>query len=170
VPEHQFYSHLPSPIGELLLVSNGEAMTGMYMHWDQHSPERADGWQRDDSLLAPARDQLSAYFAGELFDFDLPLAPQGTEFQRRVWNELRGIPFGSTISYMQLARRIGRPSAARAVGAANGRNPISIIVPCHRVIGANGTLVGYGGGLERKQWLLRHEAAAVACGTYSLAR
>jgi methylated-DNA-[protein]-cysteine S-methyltransferase len=163
VRESHFYSQVSSPIGDLLLVSNGEALTGVYMQ-GHHPLEGEDGWRRDDALLEPAREQLRAYFAGRLFDFDLPLAPQGTAFQRRVWHELRGIPFGSTVSYAEIARRLGQPTAVRAVGAANGRNPIAIIVPCHRVIGANGTLVGYGGGLERKQWLLRHEAAAVASG------
>jgi methylated-DNA-[protein]-cysteine S-methyltransferase len=152
---------MSSPIGDLLLVSNGEALTSVYM--EGHSaPEGEAGWRRDDALLEPAREQLRAYFAGRLFEFDLPLVPQGTVFQRRVWSELRGIPFGSTVSYAEIARRLGQPTAVRAVGAANGRNPIAIIVPCHRVIGANGTLVGYGGGLDRKQWLLRHEAATVA--------
>ena len=112
--------------------------------------------------LAVACRQLDAYFAGKLTNFDLPLAPPGTAFQRRVWHELCRIPFGQTISYGEQARRVGKKGAARAVGAANGRNPIAIIVPCHRVIGANGTLTGYGGGLDRKEWLLRHERAA-AC-------
>ena len=111
--------------------------------------------------FATVRDQLRAYFAGELLEFELPLRMKGTEFQRLVWKELTNIPFGTTISYAEQARRIGRPGAARAVGAANGRNPISIVVPCHRVIGANGTLTGYGGGLDRKQWLLDHEAILI---------
>jgi methylated-DNA-[protein]-cysteine S-methyltransferase len=152
---------MSSPIGELLLVSNGEALTGVYMQDEERGPEAGDGWQRDDVLLEPVREQLHAYFAGRLFEFDLPLAPQGTAFQRRVWHELLGIPFGRTVSYAEIARRLGQPTAVRAVGAANGRNPIAIIVPCHRVIGANGTLVGYGGGLDRKEWLLRHEAAGI---------
>jgi methylated-DNA-[protein]-cysteine S-methyltransferase len=106
------------------------------------------------------REQLDAYFAGELGAFDLDVDPQGTPFQRRVWDELRRIPFGETISYSELARRLGDPKLVRAVGVANGRNPISIVIPCHRVIGADGSLVGYGGGLERKRWLLEHEAVA----------
>jgi methylated-DNA-[protein]-cysteine S-methyltransferase len=162
VLEQKFYTSIPTPIGELVLVSNGAALTGVYMQCHQRGPEFGDEWRRDDVLLGPARDQLRAFFEGELFDFDLPLAPQGTEFQRRVWHELRRIPFGHMISYAELARRLGQPTATRAVGAANGRNPISIIVPCHRVIGADGTLTGYGGGLDRKQWLLRHEAAVLA--------
>lgn len=109
-------------------------------------------------MLALAARQLDEYFAGERREFDLPLAPRGTGFQERVWRALLAIPFGVTRSYGELARTIGRPSASRAVGAANGKNPIAIIVPCHRVIGANGTLTGYGGGLPIKRWLLEHEA------------
>ena len=160
--EHEYYSHLPSPIGELLLVSNGAALTGIFIEPHPRGPEGEATWRREDDLHRAAREQLLAYFAGERFDFDLPLAPRGTDFQQRVWRELRRIPYGSTLSYGGLALRLGQATAARAVGAANGRNPLSIIVPCHRVIGANGTLTGYGGGLERKQWLLRHETATLA--------
>ena len=117
-------------------------------------------WRRDDAALAGTREQLEAYFAGELRDLDLKLAPRGTPFQQRVWAELTKIAYGETISYSELARRLGDPKLVRAVGVANGRNPISIVIPCHRVIGADGTLVGYGGGLERKRWLLDHEAVA----------
>jgi methylated-DNA-[protein]-cysteine S-methyltransferase len=152
------YCRLPSPIGELLLTTDGDALTGVHM--EPH--EVRDGWRRDDALLGPAAEQVRAYFAGELRDFDLRLAPEGTDFQRRVWEALRAIPFGETISYGELARRLGRPTASRAVGAANGRNPIAIVVPCHRVIGADGTLTGYGGGLDRKRWLLRHEESVLA--------
>ncbi|MBI4564737.1 MAG: methylated-DNA--[protein]-cysteine S-methyltransferase [Planctomycetes bacterium] len=120
------------------------------------------GLRRDDRRLAEARRQLRAYFAGELREFRLSLALQGTPFQRRVWAGLQTIPYGETISYAELARRIGRPKAGRAVGGANHRNPIAIIVPCHRVIGADGTLVGYGGGLERKKTLLALEARVAA--------
>src|SRR4051794_29227258 len=115
-----FYRHLPSPIGKLLLTSDGTALTGLYM--EPHTIE--PGWQRDDALLQPVADQLAAYFAGERRDFDFPLTLAGTPFQRRVWAALRAIPFGATISYGELARRIGSPTASRAVGAANGRNPI----------------------------------------------
>lgn len=108
-------------------------------------------------MLARAAAQLAAYFAGERRDFDLPLAPQGTPFQQRVWDALLAIPYGAVRSYGDVARAIGRPAASRAVGAANGRNPIAIIVPCHRVIGASGQLTGYGGGLPTKRWLLEHE-------------
>lgn len=140
-----------SPIGPLRLTSNGEALTGLYMV-DQGGP-RSDG----DAVLAEAERQLEGYFAGELRGFDLPLAPSGTEFQLQVWGELLNIPYGATISYGELARRVGDPKGARAVGAANGQNPISIIIPCHRVIGANGSLIGYGGGLDRKRFLLELE-------------
>jgi methylated-DNA-[protein]-cysteine S-methyltransferase len=115
-------------------------------------------WQRDPEKFQDVSAQLTAYFAGDLREFDLPLAAPGTDFQRRVWRELMQIPFGRSISYGELARRIGKPAASRAVGRANGQNPISIIVPCHRVIGADGTLTGYGAGLDRKRWLLDHEA------------
>jgi methylated-DNA-[protein]-cysteine S-methyltransferase len=152
-----FYSSMRSPIGELTLTTDGDAVTGVYMHRQKHGPQRDRGWKRDDAMLDTVREQLQAYFDGKLKDFDLSLAPQGTQFQQRVWRALRDIPYGETISYGELARRIGQPNASRAVGLANGRNPISIVVPCHRVIGADGTLTGYGGGLERKRWLLAHE-------------
>jgi methylated-DNA-[protein]-cysteine S-methyltransferase len=152
-----FYVYLPSPIGSLLLVSNGEALTGLYMTDHVNGLQPQPDWRRDESCFESACEQLSAYFAKELREFDLPLAAAGTEFQMKVWHELRRIPFGETIAYGDLARRIDLPAASRAVGRANGQNPISIIVPCHRVIGANGTLTGYGGGLERKRWLLEHE-------------
>ncbi|MDX2092832.1 MAG: methylated-DNA--[protein]-cysteine S-methyltransferase [Kofleriaceae bacterium] len=116
-----------------------------------------DGDVRDTPVLKTTAKQLGEYFRGDRFDFDLPLAMEGTSFQQRVWQELAKIPFAATWSYGQLAKAIGKPSASRAVGAANGRNPISIIVPCHRVIGANGSLTGYGGGMKAKQWLLAHE-------------
>ena len=151
------YDVMDSPIGQLLLTSNGDALTGLYMDPHLRGPRPGGGWRRDPTALRNARQQLQAYFGRELFAFDLPLAPAGTEFQRRVWKALCTIPFGQTISYGEQARRVGNGAAARAVGAANGRNPISIIVPCHRVIGADGSLTGYGGGLPRKRWLLEHE-------------
>jgi methylated-DNA-[protein]-cysteine S-methyltransferase len=153
---HSVYS---SPIGDLLLTSDGEALTGLYMcqHKGRPAPGPEPGCRRDDSALRSVREQLAAYFGGDLRDFDLPLRMPGTPFQRLVWAGLRAIPYGSTVSYAELALRIGRPGASRAVGSANGRNPISIVVPCHRVIAADGTLGGYGGGLDRKEWLLEHE-------------
>ena len=115
-------------------------------------------------MLARARQQLSEYLARTRTSFDLPLAPSGTAFQRRVWDALRAIPYGTTTSYGELARRLGDASATRAVGAANGKNPIPIIVPCHRVVGSRGELTGFGGGLDRKRWLLEHEGVALALG------
>jgi methylated-DNA-[protein]-cysteine S-methyltransferase len=122
-------------------------------------PAPAPDRHRDDDWFIEVAEQLSAYFSGTRSAFDLPLRLEGTEFQRRVWAQLQAIPYGETISYGDLAGRVGSPGAARACGLANGRNPVSIIVPCHRVIGANGQLTGYGGGLDRKTWLLDHEAA-----------
>ena len=153
-----YYSTLPTPIGDLLLTSDGAALTGVY--FEGHTPDPA--WQEDYDILREAREQLADYFAGTRTEFSLPLAPSGTPFQMRVWEGLNAIPFGSTISYGEQARRMDRPSASRAVGAANGRNPIPVVVPCHRVIGAGGSLTGFGGGLERKRWLLDHEAAVLA--------
>lgn len=153
-----YFSKMNSPIGELLLVGNGAALTQLLMlNQKYYGSETQQDWRRDDALFRAAREQLEAYFAGELRIFDLPLAPAGTAFQQKVWRALRDIPFGQTESYGALAKRIDAPKASRAVGMANGHNPISIIVPCHRVIGANGNLTGYGGGIERKRWLLEHE-------------
>jgi methylated-DNA-[protein]-cysteine S-methyltransferase len=156
------YCHeIASPIGTLLLVSNGNALTGLYMTDHQGGPQPSANWQRDDRKFDVVCGELAAYFDGALHDFSIALEPRGTVFQKQVWNELRRIPYGETISYGELARRIGQPGASRAVGRANGQNPISIIVPCHRVIGADGTLTGYGGGLDRKQRLLELERAAI---------
>ncbi len=159
------YTRCGSPIGELLLVGDGHALHGLYMT-DGRRPVRIDcSWQRDDQAFAAVCSQLAEYFAGERTLFDVPLAMAGTPFQRRVWRELENIPYGETISYGELARRVEQPSAARAVGLANGRNPISVIVPCHRVIGANGSLTGYGGGMERKQTLLGLERGEARRGS-----
>ena len=153
------YDVVQTPIDRLVVASGGSAIVGVWMaNAEPHERQWADRCGRD-ALLDEARRQLTAYFAGRLRVFDLPLAPNGTEFQRRVWTELTKIPFGATISYADLARRVRNVAAVRAVGAANGRNPIPIIVPCHRVIGSDGSLTGFGGGLSRKQWLLRHEGA-----------
>jgi methylated-DNA-[protein]-cysteine S-methyltransferase len=148
---------IDSPIGELTLTSEEGMLTGIQMHEQKHRKEIPTTFRRDDRGLANAIEQLNAYFAGELHDFDLPTRMHGTEFQRQVWAALCEIPYGETISYGELARWVGNPKASRAVGLANGRNPVAIVVPCHRVIGANGSLTGYGGGLERKVWLLEHE-------------
>lgn len=143
-----------SPIGPLTLVATDGALTGVYMQQHEHRPVPESFGPADPAALTAAVEQLAAYFAGERRSFDLPIELRGTPFQRRVWAALREIPYGQTISYGQLAARIGQPTASRAVGLANGRNPISIVVPCHRVIGANGRLTGYGGGIERKRQLL----------------
>jgi len=153
------FTYLESPIGPLLLACDGTALTGLYMDVPGHSPRDLEDWVEDagaDPLPAAVR-QLNEYFAGTRREFDLPLRLEGTEFQRRVWRSLTQIRYGETLNYGELAKRIGNPNASRAVGLANGRNPISIMVPCHRVIGADGSLTGYGGGLERKRWLLAHE-------------
>jgi len=148
---------MDSPIGTLTLAAQDGRITGLHMDGADHAPTGQQSWRRDDSQFKEAVGQVEAYFAGELIDFDLPLQLDGTDFQRRVWKGLQGIPYGQTISYGELARRVGNAKACRAVGLANGRNPVAVIVPCHRVIGANGTLTGFGGGLDRKRWLLDHE-------------
>lgn len=150
-----FYTTMKTPIGEIRLLSDGRSLTGLYL--GNHGPKPDRDWQRGGGVVDKAEKQLREYFSGTRKDFDLPLAGEGTAFQKTVWKALCDIPYGETISYGELARRIGQPKAARAVGLANGSNPISIVVPCHRVIGANGTLTGYGGGLPRKKWLLEHE-------------
>ena len=148
-----------SPVGELLLTSAGGCLTGVYFEDHRHPPEDRVELAPDGTAFVRVITQLDEYFSGSRDRFDLPLAPAGTEFQQKVWNALLEIPFGATESYGDLAARLGDPKATRAVGLANGKNPISIIVPCHRVVGADGSLTGYGGGLERKRWLLVHEGA-----------
>ena len=152
---------IQSPLGVLQLFARGDELTGMHLQ-DQDVPS---GLARQESrvgrstpVLVRTAQQLAEYFAGTRTVFDLPLAPQGSGFQERVWHQLLAIPYGTTRSYGEIARAIGRPSASRAVGTANGANPIAIIVPCHRVIGQNGSLTGYAGGLPIKRWLLDHEA------------
>ncbi len=149
---------LESPIGELLLLGDEHALHGLYMQ-DGRKPIRiAPSWELSPQPFTNVASQLSEYFAGERFAFEVPLVMRGNRFECRVWRELQAIPYGETVSYGEIARRVGQPSAARAVGLANGRNPIAVIVPCHRVIGADGTLTGYGGGLERKRLLLELES------------
>lgn len=163
--DHRTHTVMESPIGPLTLVQEAGALTGLYMATQRHRPDEQTFGQRDDASFGEALEQLEAYFAGQLTEFDLPLAASGTPFQQTVWRALRDIPYGTTASYGELAGRIGSPAAARPVGLANGRNPIGIVVPCHRVIGASGDLTGYGGGLDRKRYLLDHErqvAAALA--------
>ena len=148
---------MESPVGTLTLTAVDGRLTGLHMDGQRHVPASSADWERDDNGLAGVVEQLEAYFAGSREAFDVPLELSGTEFQRSVWTGLLEIPYGETMSYGELARRVGRPGAFRAVGLANGRNPVAIIVPCHRVIGADGTMTGYGGGLDRKVWLLDHE-------------
>ena len=159
VPATIVYDAVQTPIDRLVVASDGSAIVGVWMANAEPDDRQWVDRCGTDSLIDEARRQLVAYFARRLRAFDVPLAPNGTDFQRRVWNALREIPFGTTISYAALARRVSNAAAVRAVGAANGRNPIPIIVPCHRVIGSDGSLTGFGGGLPRKQWLLRHEGA-----------
>jgi methylated-DNA-[protein]-cysteine S-methyltransferase len=151
------YTQLPSPIGPLLLVGDNDGLRQIVFCENGRAAPSNPDWKGDAATLDEPIRQLRAYFAGELETFDLPLAPEGTPFQQIVWNELGKIPYGQTISYGDLARRIGNPNASRAVGLANGSNPIPIVIPCHRVIGSNGKLTGYGGGLPIKEKLLALE-------------
>jgi methylated-DNA-[protein]-cysteine S-methyltransferase len=148
------YTTQDSPIGELLLLGDGHALCGLYMQDSPKPISIASDWEPSTAPFADVRAQLREYFAGRRTTFDVPLVMDGAPFEREVWRALQGIPYGATVSYGEVARRVGQPLAARAVGLANARNPIAVIVPCHRVIGANGTLTGYGGGLERKRLLL----------------
>lgn len=167
-PQALSYSTLNSPLGELLLVADDAGIRSIHFPSHKGKAEPMEHWRRDDSGLGEARAQLAAYFSGELREFSLPLNPRGTPFQKRVWKLLVTIPYGTTTTYGALARRLRMPSASRAVGAANGRNPISIVVPCHRVIGQDGSLTGYAGGLEIKRALLDLESrhAAVTAGLF----
>lgn len=154
------YAVVDSPVGPLTLVGDGDAVVGLYFEGPGPLPVAARAGTRDDTALPALREQLAAYFAGDLTEFDVPLAPTGTPFQLRVWLALRAVPYGGTCTYGDIAAAVGRPTAVRAVGAANGRNPISIVVPCHRVVGAAGALTGYGGGLARKRALLDLESGS----------
>lgn len=159
-----YYTILDSPVGALLIAGDGAAVSRI--SFQRTRPFRPPGdWTKDaDALEAPVR-QLVEYFSGARRRFDLKLAPEGTPFQKKVWKELTKIPWGATISYGELARRVGIPTAARAVGAANGKNPIPIVIPCHRVIGANGSLTGFGGGIEIKERLLELEEVRLSNGS-----
>jgi methylated-DNA-[protein]-cysteine S-methyltransferase len=159
----------PSPVGDLTLTASETGLTGVWFPTSRHPKPRVEGRDDDGSgpagaLLAVARHQLEQYFAGSRSAFDIPLEPQGSAFEVRVWDLLRTIPYGTTTTYGDLARRLGDVKASRAVGLANGKNPIPIIIPCHRVLGANGELTGFGGGLDRKRWLLEHEGALMRLG------
>lgn len=154
-----WYTETHSPIGPLLLTANAVGLTGLFMQEGPHGAVPiASTWVRDDDRLASVRTQIDEYFAGRRQRFDVALDLEGTPFQKTVWTALCDIGFGETSSYGELARRIGNPNAMRAVGLANGRNPVAIIVPCHRVIGADGSMTGYGGGVERKRFLLELES------------
>ncbi len=157
------FTTMPSPVSELTLIGDGRSLTAVYLGAKhRHAPDVGADWVRDDDSFDEARRQLEEYFDGQRREFDLPLAPRGTKFQLQVWETLLDIPYGETTSYGAIAANLGHPNGSRAVGAANGRNPISIIVPCHRVIGASGALIGYGGGLDRKRTLLDLERQDVA--------
>ena len=158
------YSTVASPIGELLLAGDADALRVLHMQESRYPVRVGPGWRRSEAPFARAREQLEEYFAGRRRTFDLALEPAGNEFELAVWEALLEIPYGETVSYGELATGIGRPGAARAVGVANARNPIALIIPCHRVIGADGSLTGYGGGLERKRQLLELEAGVLSLG------
>ena len=151
------YRHVDSPLGRIRLVGRDGVLTGLYLADHGRCPPAGAHWSVDDQAFDGARQELEEYFGGARQDFSVPLDLEGSPFQVEVWTALRAIPYGETVSYADIAQAIGRPAAVRAVGAANGRNPISIIVPCHRVIGADGSLTGYGWGVDRKAWLLAHE-------------
>ncbi len=167
MPDTIHYDEMDSPVGTLRLVADSHGLREIWFERERHPKKEHPGWIRAASPLASApitaaRMQLEEYFAGERQRFELPLHPLGTPFQLEVWNELGCIPYGVTISYGELARRIDRPQAVRAVGAANGRNPLPIVLPCHRVIGSDGSLTGFGGGLPTKRFLLTLERAMPA--------
>ncbi|HET9316902.1 MAG TPA: methylated-DNA--[protein]-cysteine S-methyltransferase [Vicinamibacteria bacterium] len=155
------FTTIDSPVGPLRLVADDAGLRRLEFRKGRSFEPAPEDWREDPRALAPVARQLQEYFTGRRKVFDLDLAPEGTEFQRRVWERLLEIPYGETISYGTLARRVGNPSASRAVGLANGRNPIAIIIPCHRVIGSNGTLTGYGGGLPTKEKLLELERGQI---------
>ncbi|MFG2648619.1 methylated-DNA--[protein]-cysteine S-methyltransferase [Streptomyces sp. NPDC048436] len=159
---HRRHTLIDSPYGPLTLVATEGTLSGLYMTEQRHRPPEESFGDRDAGPFGETISQLEAYFAGELTEFDLPMRLDGTPFQRTVWQQLRLIPYGETRTYGQLADALGKPNASRAVGLANGKNPIGVIVPCHRVIGTGGSLTGYGGGLDRKQRLLAFEGAVPA--------
>jgi len=162
------WTQIPSPLGPLLVVAGADGLRRILLPEFGAAAKPDPDWQRDDAALSAARGQLEEYFAGARRIFDLPLAPQGTAFQQAVLRALAEIPYGTTRSYGDIARRLGQPEASRAVGAANARNPLAIVLPCHRVIGSDGSLTGYAGGLAAKRWLLRHEGVTIAAVQHSL--
>lgn len=162
------YCYLPTAIGNLLLAGDGHGLRRIEFEKNGRPAQPAGDWTEDRAALAPVVDQLEEYFDGERRHFDLKLAPSGTPFQLSVWAALADIPFGETLSYGELARRIGNPNASRAVGAANGKNPLPLVLPCHRVIGSSGSLTGFGGGIDVKRALLDHEQSVVGVGAGTL--
>ncbi len=154
-----YYTYMKSPLGRLMLVGRQEALAGLEFPHGRRSRGPAASWQRAEAPFRETIRQLAAYFAGELMVFDLTLAPYGSPFQMAAWEAMRKIPYGETRTYADIAGRIGKPAAARAVGAAAARNPLPIVIPCHRVVGSGGKLTGFGGGLDAKRWLLTHEGA-----------
>lgn len=159
-----YFDRVTSPLGLLVLATDGEALTGVWFDGQRYQPPIEVGWQRrcDVPILRRAAAELAEYFAGERRQFELALAPSGTPFQRAVWDAIASVPYGATIAYRELAARAGQPRAVRAAGAATGRNPLSVVIPCHRIVGAGGALTGYAGGLERKLALLALERADLA--------
>jgi methylated-DNA-[protein]-cysteine S-methyltransferase len=158
------FTRLPSPVGDLLLAGDGNELSAIWIDGQRWAPAIGAAWREAAEPFAPARRQLEEYFAGERIAFDLPLRVRGTPFQNKVWSALARIPFGETRTYGAIAGGLGRPRAARAVGAANGQNPFCIVIPCHRLVGADGGLVDYAAGLEVKRGLLEHEAAVAEQG------
>lgn len=154
-----WFDKFDSPVGKLVVAADSTGIRHILFECNRHETRGRYSWRRDQGAVREVREQLLGYFAGARTEFDLPLAPLGTPFQLKVWNALAGIPFARTRSYGDIARQIGEPNAVRAVGAANGRNPLPIVLPCHRVIGSDGSLTGFGGGLSVKQFLLEHEGA-----------
>jgi methylated-DNA-[protein]-cysteine S-methyltransferase len=157
-----FFDRISTSLGTMVIASDGEAMTGAWFDGQRHQPPVDASWQerRGLAILRQAETELAEYFAGGRTTFSLPLSPAGTPFQRDVWRAIAGVPYGETIAYRDLAARIGRPGSIRAAGAATGRNPLSIVIPCHRIVGADGALTGYAGGIERKRTLLSLERRA----------
>jgi methylated-DNA-[protein]-cysteine S-methyltransferase len=161
-----YFDCIPSPLGEMVLASDGDSLSGAWFDGQRHQPAVGPSWQRRPglSVLRRAAAELAEYFAGERVAFDVPLAPVGTPFQHDVWRAIAGVPYGETIAYRELAARAGRSGSIRAAGAATGRNPLSIVVPCHRIVAADGALTGYAGGLSRKRALQALEHAVLAAG------
>ena len=156
-----WFDEFKTPIGRLRVAVDENGLRYVLFETNKHMPAEIGGWQLDRGATKETREQLLRYFAGEIKEFSLPFRLHGTEFQQRTWKKLADIPFGVTWSYAELAEKVGSPKAVRAVGSANGRNPLPIVLPCHRVIGSNGSLTGFGGGLPVKKWLLEHEGVHV---------